>query len=102
MAVIKGIIREVGKSSAMRISARRWHASTQIVVQDPETKKTYSVRISSNTMDRCRFLPRVGIPVVIEGYVEEAEYGLSDYVVSRVTYIKREGAGIKGVHKFDD
>ncbi|MBD3407659.1 MAG: hypothetical protein GF411_16195 [Candidatus Lokiarchaeota archaeon] len=102
MTVVKGVIREVGKSSAMRISARRWHASTQIVVQDPETKKTYSVRVSSKTMDRCRFLPRVGIPVVIHGYVEEAEFGLSDFVVSRVTHIKRQGAGITDVHSFDD
>jgi hypothetical protein len=84
------------------VSARKWYGSTTIVVQNQETRKTYSVRVSANTMDRCRFLPRVGIPVIIHGYVEEAEFGLSDYVVSRVTSIKREGAGLKRVHKFDE
>jgi hypothetical protein len=41
------------------------------------------------------------MPVIIHGFVEEAEFGLSDFVVSRVTDIKREGADIKRVHKFD-
>jgi hypothetical protein len=84
------------------VSARRWYGSTTIVVQDESTGKTYNVRLSATTMDRCRFLPRVGIPVIIHGYVEEAEFGLSDYVVSRVTSIKREGEGIKRVLRFDD
>lgn len=102
MTVVRGIIREVGKSRTVPVSARRWYGITEIVVQDEETKKTYSVKLSSSTMDRCRFLPRIGMQVIIHGYVEEAEYGLSDYVVSRVTSIRHEGAGIKKVHKFDD
>jgi len=40
--------------------------------------------------------------VVVHGYVEEAEFGLSDFVVSRVTSIKREGSDVKRVHRFDD
>jgi hypothetical protein len=42
------------------------------------------------------------MPVIVHGYVEEAEYGLSDFVVSRVTDIKREGAGVKDIHRFDE
>lgn len=102
MTVVRGIIREVGRSTTTRVSARKWYGSTTIVVQNEETRKTYSVRVSANTMDKCRFLPRVGMPVIVHGYVEDAEFGLSDFVVSRVTSIKREGAGIKRVHKFDD
>ncbi len=102
MTVVRGIIREVGRSTTTRVSARRWYGSTTIVVQDESTGKTYDVRISATTMDRCRVLPRVGMPVIIHGYVEEADFGLSDFVVSRVTSIKREGAGLKGVHKFED
>jgi hypothetical protein len=52
-------------------------------------------------MDKHRFLPRIGMNVILHGYVEEAEYGLSDFVVSRVTSIKHEGAGVKKVHKLD-
>jgi hypothetical protein len=52
-------------------------------------------------MDKCRFLPRIGMKVILHGYVEDAEYGLSDFVVSRVTDIKHEGAGVKKVHKLD-
>jgi hypothetical protein len=70
------------------------------VVQD-DAGKTYTVRISANTMDKCRYLPRVGVPVIVHGYVEEAEYGLSDFLVTRVTDIKREGEGIKRVYKLD-
>jgi len=102
LTVVRGIIREVGRSTTTRVSARRWYGATTIVVQDETTRKTYSVRISANTMDRCRFLPRVGMPVIIHGYVEEAEFGLSDYVMSRVTSIKREGEGLKRVHRFDE
>ncbi|MHA1577466.1 MAG: hypothetical protein ACTSU3_08910 [Candidatus Thorarchaeota archaeon] len=102
MTVVKGIIREVGRSTTTRVSARRWYGTTHIVVQDETTGQTYGVRLSANIMDRCRFLPRVEMRVIIHGYVEEAEYGLSDYVISRVTDIKREGAGIKNIHKFDD
>ncbi|NHJ12861.1 MAG: hypothetical protein EAX95_04255 [Candidatus Thorarchaeota archaeon] len=102
MTVVRGIIREIGRSKTVQVSARRWYGTTEIVVQDPETKKTYSVRISANVLDKCRFLPRTGMEVIIHGYVEEADFGLSDYVVSRVTSIKHEGAGIKRVHKFDD
>nr|KXH72255.1 MAG: hypothetical protein AM325_01915 [Candidatus Thorarchaeota archaeon SMTZ1-45] len=83
------------------MSARRWYGTTDIVVQDEETGKTYSIRLSANIMDRCRFLPRVGMKVILHGYVEEADYGLSDFVVSRVTDIKHEGAGLKRVHKLD-
>ncbi|NHI84356.1 MAG: hypothetical protein EAX81_08660 [Candidatus Thorarchaeota archaeon] len=102
MTVVRGIIREVGPSRTVQVSARRWYGTTEIVIQDTETKKTYSVRISANTLDKCRFLPRVGMPVVIHGYVEEAESGLSDYVVSRVTSIKHEDAGIKKIYRFDN
>ena len=53
-------------------------------------------------MDRCKFLPRVGMPVIIHGFVEEAEYGLSDFVVTRVTDIRHEGAGIKRRIRLDE
>ena len=102
MAVVKGVIREVGPSRTTRISARRWYGSTSLVVQSEETGQTYSVRVSAKTMDRCRFLPRVGMRVVVHGFVEEAEFGLSDFVVSRVTRIKREGADVKRIHRFED
>jgi hypothetical protein len=101
MAVVKGIIREIGKSRTTQVSSRRWYGSTDIVIQSQETGQTYGVRLSANVMDRCRFLPRIGMKVVLHGYVEEAEYGLSDFVVSRVTDIKHEGAGVKKVHKLE-
>jgi hypothetical protein len=100
MTVVRGVIREVGRSQTTRVSARRWYGSTSIVVQNQETGQTYSVKLSAGIMDKCRFLPRVGMPVIIHGFVEEAEFGLSDFVVSRVTDIKREGADVKRVHKF--
>ncbi|MHA1248215.1 MAG: hypothetical protein ACTSPE_12880 [Candidatus Thorarchaeota archaeon] len=102
MTVVRGIIREIGRSTTTRVSARRWYGSTTIVVQDEETGQTYSVKLSARVMDRCRFLPRVGMPVLIHGFVEEAEYGLSDFVVTRVTDIKHEGAGIKRRIRLDD
>ena len=102
MTVVRGIIREVGKSTTTQVSSRRWYGTTNIVIQDEKTLQTYSVRVPAHVMQKCHFLPRVGIVVIVHGYVEEAEYGLSDYIVSRVTHIKREGAGIKGVHRFDD
>ncbi len=101
MAVVKGIIREIGKSRTTQVSSRRWYGSTDIVIQSQETGQTYGVRLSANVMDRCRFLPRIGMKVILHGYVEEAEYGLSDFVVSRVTDIKHEGAGVKKVHKLE-
>jgi len=101
MAVVRGIIREIGKSRTTRVSSRRWYGSTDIVIQSEETGQTYGVRLPATVMDKCRFLPRVGMKVILHGYVEEAEYGLSDFVVSRVTDIKHEGAGVKKVHKFD-
>ena len=102
MAVVKGVIREVGPSRTTRVSARRWYGSTTIVMQSEDTGQTYSVRVSAKTMDRCRFLPRVGMRIVVHGFVEEAEFGLSDFVVSRVTRIKREGSDVKRIHRFDD
>lgn len=101
MTIVKGVVREVGRSRTTRVSAQRWYGSTEIVIQDETTKKTYTVRISANVMDKCRYLPRVGVPVIVHGYVEEAEYGLSDFLVTRVTDIKREGEGIKRVYKLD-
>jgi hypothetical protein len=101
LTVVKGIVREVGKSRTTRISAQKWYGSTDIVIQDESTGKTYTVRISANTMDKCRFLPRVGVPVIVHGYVEEDEYGLSDFLITRVTDIKREGEGIRRVYKLD-
>jgi hypothetical protein len=101
MAVVKGIIREIGKSRTTQVSRGRWYGSTDIVIQSQETGQTFGVRLSANVMDRCRFLPRIGMKVILHGYVEEAEYGLSDFVVSRVTDIKHEGAGVKKVHKLD-
>ena len=101
MTVVRGIIREIGKSRTTQVSHRRWYGTTDIVVQNEETGKTYGVRLSASVMDRHRFLPRVGMKVIIHGYVEESEYGLSDFTVSRVTDIKHEGAGIKKVHKLD-
>ena len=74
MTVVKGVIREVGKSRTTRISAQKWYGSTEIVIQDAEGK-IYTVRISANVMDKCRFLPRVGVPVIVHGYVEKDEYG---------------------------
>ncbi|MHA1136233.1 MAG: hypothetical protein ACTSSE_07085 [Candidatus Thorarchaeota archaeon] len=101
MTIVKGVVREVGRSRTTRVSAQRWYGSTEIVIQDETTKKTYTVRISANIMDKCRYLPRVGVPVIVHGYVEEAEYGLSDFLITRVTDIKREGEGIKRVYKLD-
>jgi len=101
MTVVKGIIREIGKSRTTQVSSRRWYGSTDIVIQSQETSQTYGVRLSANVMDKCRFLPRIGMKVILHGYVEEAEYGLSDFVVSRVTDIKHEGAGVKKVHKLE-
>ncbi len=101
MTVVRGIIREIGKSRTTQVSARRWYGTTDIVIQDEKTGKTYSVRLSATVMDKHRFLPRVGMRVILHGYVEEAEYGLSDFVVSRVTDIKHEGAGLKRVYEFD-
>ncbi len=101
MTVVQGIIREIGKSRTTQVSARRWYGTTDIVVQDEENGKTYSVRLSAAVMDKHRFLPRVGMKVILHGYVEEAEYGLSDFVVSRVTDIKHEGAGLKRVYELD-
>ena len=102
LTVVKGIIREIGQSKTTRVSARRWIGSTNIVVQDESTMQTYSVRISAKTMDKYQFLPRVGMQVILHGYVEEAEYGLCDFVVSRVTDIKHIGAGVKRIIRFDD
>ncbi|TFG34251.1 hypothetical protein EU527_04335 [Candidatus Thorarchaeota archaeon] len=102
MTVVRGVVREIGRSRTTRITASQWYGSTDIVIQDEETGKTYTIRLSANVMDRCKFLPRVGVPVIVHGYVEEDEYGLSDYVVTRVIDIKREGAGVKRVHKFDE
>ncbi|MFW9868221.1 MAG: hypothetical protein ACFFEL_01215 [Candidatus Thorarchaeota archaeon] len=101
MAVVRGIIREIGKSRTTQVSRSRWYGTTDIVIQKEDTGQTYSVRLSANVMDRCRFLPRVGMNVILHGYVEEAEYSLSDFVVSRVTDIKHVGAGLKRIHKLD-
>ena len=100
MTVVRGIIREIGRSTTTRVSAQRWYGSTTIVVQDESTTQTYSVKLSAKTMDVSQFLPRVGMKVILHGYVEEAEYGLSDFVVTRVSSIKHEGAGIQKVHRF--
>ncbi len=102
MTVVKGVIREVGRSRTTRVSARRWYGSTTIVVQSEETGQTYSVNVSAKVLDKCQFLPRVGMPVVVHGYVEEADYGLSDFVVTRVTSIKRQGTDAMRIHRFDD
>lgn len=96
------MIREVGRSHTTRVSTHQWYGSTDIVVQDESTGKTYTVRVSAKIMDKNRFLPRVGMQVIIHGYVEVAEFGLSDFMVTRVTDIKHEGAGIKRVIQFDD
>ena len=102
ITVVRGIIREVGKSRTTRVSAQRWYGTTDIVVQDEDSGQTFLVKVSATAMDRHRFLPRVGMKVIIHGFVEEAEFGLTDYIVTRVTRIKHEGAGVKKVHKFDD
>ena len=102
MTVVRGIIREIGRSTTTRISMQRWYGSTTIVVQDESTTQTYRVKLSAKVMDRNQFLPRVGMKVILHGYVEEAEYGLSDFVVTRVSDIKHEGAGIQKVHRFED
>ncbi|MGY5860156.1 MAG: hypothetical protein RTU63_12360 [Candidatus Thorarchaeota archaeon] len=100
MTVVKGVVREVGKSRTTRVSTQKWYGSTEIVIQD-EAGMIYTVRVSANVMDKCRYLPRVGVPVIVHGYVEKDEHGLSDFLVTRVTDIKREGAGIKKVYKLD-
>jgi hypothetical protein len=84
------------------VSSQQWYGSTDIVIQDESSGKTYTVRVSAKIMDKYRFLPRVGMLVIVHGYVEEAEFGLSDFMVTRVTEIRHEGAGIKKIHKFDD
>ncbi|MGV9169298.1 MAG: hypothetical protein ACOC38_05075 [Promethearchaeia archaeon] len=101
MTVVKGTIRELLKSDSRRIGTQRWYAYTDFVIQNEDSGKTYRIRLSSKTMKRCDFLPRVGIEVVVDGYVETAEYGLSDYFVSRVKHIRRKNADIKKVHKLD-
>ncbi|MGQ4912699.1 MAG: hypothetical protein ACP6KW_11060 [Candidatus Thorarchaeota archaeon] len=101
MTVVRGIIREVGRSRTTRVSAQRWYGTTDIVVQNEESGKTYLVKLSATTMQRHRFLPRVGMDVILHGFVEEAEYGLSDYVVTRVNSIKHVGSEPKKTHKFD-
>ncbi len=101
MTVVRGIIREIGKSKTTQVSSRRWYGTTDIVVQHEETGQTYNVRLSASAMDKHRFLPRVGMKVILHGYVEEAEYGLSDFIVSRVTSIKHVDAGLRKVHKLD-
>jgi hypothetical protein len=101
LTVVKGVIREIGRSTTVRVSAQRWYGSTNIVVQDESTGTTYDVHVSSAVMGRCRFLPKVGMKVIVHGYVEKAEFGLSDYLVTRVLEIKHEGSGILGVHRFD-
>ncbi len=102
MTVIKGVIREIGRTTSIQMSAHKWHDTTTIVVQNEESGETYDVHLTSKIMERCRFLPRVGVKVVIHGYVEKANYGLSDFVVTHVTRIKREGGDIWGVLRFDD
>ncbi len=104
MTVVRGIIREVGRSKTVRVSSRRWYGTTNIVVQNESTGQTYSVTLSARVMERCGFLPRVGMPVIIHGYVEEAEFGLADFVVSRVVEIKRDMGddGAKRVVRFDE
>jgi len=102
MTVVRGIIREVGKSTTTRVSSRKWYGKTRLVVQDEETQRIYDVHVSANVMEKCDFLPRVGIPVVINGYVDETEYGMSDFVMTRVVSIKRKDQGLLRVHKFDD
>jgi hypothetical protein len=102
LTVVRGVIREVGQSRTTRVSSQQWYGSTDIVVQDESTGKTYTIRVSAKIMDKHRFLPRVGMQVIVHGYVEVAEFGLSDFMVTRVTDIKHEGAGIKRVVKFDD
>ena len=102
MAIVRGIIREVGKSTTTRVSSRKLYGKTRLVVQDEKTQQIYDVHVSANVMDKCAFLPRVGIPVVINGYVDESEYGMSDFVVTRVVSIKRKDQGLLRVHKFDD
>ncbi|UCE11162.1 MAG: hypothetical protein JSW61_04280 [Candidatus Thorarchaeota archaeon] len=102
MTVVRGIIREVGPTRTRQVSARRWTSSTEIVIQDESTMKTYSVHVSGRTLQKSSFLPRVGIQVVVHGYVEEAEYGISDFVVTRVVSIKHVGADRKRTIRFDD
>jgi hypothetical protein len=99
---VKGVIREVGKSHTVRVSFHEWYGTTDIIIQDEDTRKTYTVRVSAKIMDRHRFLPRVGMKVVVHGYVEEAEFGLSDFMVTHVTDIRHEDAGIKRVYRFDE
>jgi hypothetical protein len=101
LTVVKGVIREIGRSTTVRVSAQRWYGSTNIVVQDEDTGETYDVHLSSAVMEKCRFLPKVGMKVIVHGYVEKSEYGLSDYLMTKVIDVKHEGSGILRVHRFD-
>ena len=100
MTVVQGVIREIGRSRTTRISAQRWYGTTDIVVQDEETKKTYLVKLPATLMEKKQFLPRVGMNVIVHGFVEPAEFGLSDYVVTRVDSIKHVDAEKKKTHYF--
>ncbi len=102
MTVVTGVIREVGRSATIRISASRWYGSTVVVIQDESVGTTYDAVISASVLERCRFLPRVGMKVIVHGYVEQSETGLSDYRITHVTEIRHEGSDIKRVIRFDD
>ncbi len=102
MTVVRGVIREIGRTTSTQIGVHKWYSTTTIVVQDEDSGETYDVRLTPRVMEQFRFLPRVGIRVVVHGHVEKAEYGLSDYVVTHVTRIRHEGADILGVTRFDD
>ena len=100
MTVVRGIIREIGKSRTTRVAAQRWYGTTDIVVQDEETKKTYLVKLPATLMQKKQFLPRVGMHVIVHGFVEKAEFGLSDFVVTRVNSVKHVDAEKKDTHYF--
>ncbi len=104
MTVVRGVIKEIGGHRTVRVSARRWYGVTSFVVQDEESGQTYRVNLSAKVMEKCMFLPRVGMRVIIHGFVEEADYGLTDFVVSRVEHIRHDigEGGARRVVRFDE
>ena len=59
MAIVRGIVREVGKSRTTRVSAQRWYGSTEIVIQNEETKSNFHLWL----FPRHSWMERFGIKI---------------------------------------
>ncbi|MEM2142060.1 MAG: hypothetical protein QXS20_08930 [Candidatus Thorarchaeota archaeon] len=95
MTVIRGVIREIGRSFTTRVGHGKWYGSTLIVVQDESSGSTYDVYLPATVLQRCEFFPRIGMGVIIHGLVEKAETGLSDFTVSHVSVFKHQNADLR-------